>query len=608
MPSLIESRPPPTCEQQVVIDAPIAGGTVVLAGPGTGKTSTLIARVGRIVDEGGRPLVLSFTRAVVRELHDRLRLIPSTDARYLRPVTFDSFGTRMLSSIPRLIGWRGWETAGYDGRIDAAIGALADESEAQEWVTSRFDHIVVDEVQDLVGRRGRLVLALLDLIPQFTLLGDPAQGIYSWQEDAGELSADAFLEEIRIRHGDRLLRFDLTVNHRARREAARGLAAFRPGLMDIDDAADHRDALMTGVLASEPLGTLANAAHLLTLLRGSTAVLCRTNLEALIVSEALFGAGVDHVLRRAATDRAVVPWLAEIVRARRGAISRSAFLQRYDEAELKDEMTSEDAWELLTQVGGADDRLTLDRLADAIRRGRLPDELQAGADADIVVSTVHRAKGLEFDNVAIVLPPDWRRDADPAEDARVLFVAMTRARDELAHIERVDTFGWRQDPSIDRWYRCRPNQAWQTLGFELGGDDTHKMHPAGSYLMDEDPAGVQDRLRDRVTRGDRADLELALVDDGEEPHAWFVVRHESGPIAVTGEQFGRALARRIRAKRNTPNRWPKTISGLRVEGLDTVAGLEGIGEAAGLGAGGVWLRARIVGLGRVDWGDGGADR
>ena len=92
-----------------------------------------------------------------------------------------------------------------------------------------------------------------------------------------------------------------------------------------------------------------------------------------------------------------------------------------------------------------------------------------------------------------------------------------------------------------------------------------------------------------------------LAEDGDEPRAWYRVDHETGPIAVTGEEFGRLLAKRLRAKRNTLNRWPSMITGLRVEGLDTVAGLEGVGHSAGLGASGIWLRARVVGLGRVNW-------
>ncbi len=31
------------------------------------------------------------------------------------------------------------------------------------------------------------------------------------------------------------------------------------------------------------------------------------------------------------------------------------------------------------------------------------------------MSTIHRAKGLEFENVVVVMPGDWRDDTDPAE-------------------------------------------------------------------------------------------------------------------------------------------------------------------------------------------------
>src|SRR5690349_2344912 len=41
----------PTAEQRAVIDAPIDAGTLVLAGPGTGKTYTLILRLERMLTE-----------------------------------------------------------------------------------------------------------------------------------------------------------------------------------------------------------------------------------------------------------------------------------------------------------------------------------------------------------------------------------------------------------------------------------------------------------------------------------------------------------------------------------------------------------------------------
>jgi hypothetical protein len=597
----------PTTEQQAAIGAPVGAATLVLAGPGTGKTFALVRRVEQLLATHQRPLVLSFTRAVVRELHTRLSAAERTDARYLHPVTFDSFATRLLSSVPELAGWQRWETRSYDGRIAAATAALDVLPAARAWVTARFDHIVVDEVQDLVGRRGRLVLSLLALVPQFTLLGDPAQGIYGWQEDTEGLTADGFLDAVRDRHAATLTQFHLTKNHRALNDEIRNLADFRPELMNLELAGAQRQPLRQKLLSAEPLGTLDAAVHLLPLYRGRTAVLCRTNVEALIVSEALFAANVDHVLRRSATDRMVAPWLAELVRGRKGAVARRTFLDRYEQSTLRDDMSPEDAWALLTRISGDDDRVPLDRLADAIRDGRMPDELQAGPDAGIVVSTIHRAKGLEFDSVAVVQPPEWRAVTDPAEEARVLFVAMTRTRSGLAHIKEIPTHGWSQDNAVDRWFRCRGGQRWMTLGLEIRGSDTHHMHPTGAFLYHGPVGETQERLRHNVRRGDPVDLRLVHQDDGAEPRAHYVVEHATGPVAVTGERFGRDLARRIRAKVNTANKWPLSITGVRIEGVDSVAGLEGLGQANGLGASGIWLRARVVGLGRVNWHDEGAD-
>jgi len=51
---------------------------LVLAGPGTGKTQTLMGRIGRLIDSGTTPkriLALTFTRRAAQELRDRLRAL-----------------------------------------------------------------------------------------------------------------------------------------------------------------------------------------------------------------------------------------------------------------------------------------------------------------------------------------------------------------------------------------------------------------------------------------------------------------------------------------------------------------------------------------------------
>ncbi|WP_250522806.1 MULTISPECIES: ATP-dependent helicase [unclassified Caballeronia] len=76
------------------------GPLLVLAGPGSGKTATLTARVARLVeqsrDESYRILCLTFTRKAAAEMRERLlKLVPDARDRVLL-TTFHSFATDIL--------------------------------------------------------------------------------------------------------------------------------------------------------------------------------------------------------------------------------------------------------------------------------------------------------------------------------------------------------------------------------------------------------------------------------------------------------------------------------------------------------------------------------
>ncbi len=64
-------------EQQAAIDAG-PGPVLVLAGPGTGKTQTLMGRILKLIDEGVPPqriLALTFTRRAAQEMRDRMKIL-----------------------------------------------------------------------------------------------------------------------------------------------------------------------------------------------------------------------------------------------------------------------------------------------------------------------------------------------------------------------------------------------------------------------------------------------------------------------------------------------------------------------------------------------------
>lgn len=71
-------------------------------------------------------------------------------------------------------------------------------------------------------------------------------------------------------------------------------------------------------------------------------------------------------------------------------------------------------------------------------------------DADVLLSTVHRAKGLEWDRVTVLYPELMPSPhGDPEEERCVLFVALTRSKDtlRLAYGKESWANGWRLKPA-----------------------------------------------------------------------------------------------------------------------------------------------------------------
>jgi len=284
-----------TSEQRRIVSAGPDERLLVTAGPGTGKTRVLVARLAKLVDEddvapGMGLLVLSFSRAAVGEIRERLRH-RDEEVRFVRVYTFDGFASRLLSSLAetddRVQG-------SYDARIVEATRLLSSEAAAD--LIGDYRHVLVDEVQDLVGGCADFVLRILEGVQAgFTLMGDPAQSIYNFQlegEARREGSARLYCQ---VREcfahpaaGPALREFTLSVNHRAQTELARqglwagtALASSQPDYTAIlRRLEDTLDGLVD-------LGSVQDVGPLLATLEGTTAVLCRDNREALLLSRKL---------------------------------------------------------------------------------------------------------------------------------------------------------------------------------------------------------------------------------------------------------------------------------------------------------------------------------
>lgn len=179
-------------EQRKVYDAEINQHINVMAGPGSGKTHTLTLRVARLVHHiGTNPeeiLVLAYNRAVVSELKERLgRLFNDLGygnlAKRIKIFTFHGLAKRYCQNEIKGQPFDEWETILLD-QLNNAPGQIMNQ-------LAPLKHILVDEFQDINNVRIRLLNKLHELTDSHLfIIGDPNQSIYGYEriKEGGSMS------------------------------------------------------------------------------------------------------------------------------------------------------------------------------------------------------------------------------------------------------------------------------------------------------------------------------------------------------------------------------------------------------------------------------------
>jgi hypothetical protein len=608
--------------QVEVVTAPVESRVLVIAPAGSGKTRMVAERLRYLVDKGAVApgeglLVLSFSRAAVNEVRDRLKSVPGA-ARLACPTTFDSYATQLLSLFSEDDSW---QTKDYDGRVEEATmllerardkpGGLAD-------AIGALRHVIVDELQDLVGCRAEFVLALLRVCGGgFTVLGDPAQSIYEFQLRGQErrTSSAEFLGLLREQTGAQLECYELTRNFRARTERAKAAFSFGAKL----SAAGADNLQIRGELERVLDETLQFTPDLLEarvkLGQSSAGLLCRFNGQALQISRELQTRGIPHTLRRGASEKAASRWIADAFAGLDvGQVGRTRFEELLGVLPAEARPETADAWVLLKSLDrGGRRQLDLGEVAARIRCRAFPEILNDVTAGNLIVSTIHRAKGLEFDEVYVVWnhsSVDRMNAEELAEDTRVLYVALTRPRTMLARLNMSRSEGmFTCKGNIDRRWTLRPFTAGGRagrglLGLELRGDDVDPDCPGGTFPLAEFAApDLQAYLRARVCPGDPVTLELCRATREGRPRVIYRIAHQGSTIGATTQRFGEILAT-LAGVGGPDHKFPARITGARVDMLETVSGSQGTAAQVGLGQVDLWLRPRVSGLGMLDWSGG----
>jgi DNA helicase-2/ATP-dependent DNA helicase PcrA len=330
---------------------------------------------------------------------------------------------------------------------DAAFAA------AQRW---RFQHLFVDEFQDVNPLQLRLLEAWRGTSYDLCVVGDPHQAIYGWNgADAG------FLEGFRRLYPSAEV-VTLDGNYRSTPQVLDAASDVLrcSGISDRTVRAERIDGPAVRLERHQTDRDEAVAvARAIRDLRGAQlrwaaqAVLVRTHAQIGLVTEALRMSGIPYRVRGGDTllERREVRDALDLLRRSPGPLAAClpdlvALASEHEGPAPDDEASgpgSDAAGNLALVVQLAHDHLRLDPSGTSIGFvSWLVATLQSeGVDRRrdaVTVATFHAAKGLEWPIVHLsgledgLVPITYARNqAQRAEEARLLYVAMTRAADEL---------------------------------------------------------------------------------------------------------------------------------------------------------------------------------
>jgi len=467
---------------------------IVNAGPGTGKTEIACARVAFLIAEQNvaahNILIISFTRTAVKEIRDRLVRAVGAKADVVRIATLDSHAFQLV---------QGFSTSdekklfsGYDRTIENALELLESESAEVAEFLSEMQHLVVDEAQDVVGLRGRFVLALVRAMPMtagVTLLTDDAQAIYgfSLEENEGLKAIETITLPWLIRKEvtPAFEEAHLTKVHRT--ESASLLKIFsdtRKLVLDESVPGPRRLTLVREDIERLADGKIGDLDPKLLKGQDDLLMLFRRRAEVLTASSLLSSEGIAHRIRMPGTPANVHAWLGIVFHDFEGhLISRPEFLDRWTRVEIdaRGSATADTWWEILTRnAGKSDDVVDVHVLRRLLARSRPPIVFVApeAGQSGPILGTIHSSKGREAKQVELRIPHGYSEEGDLSEEARVLFVGATRAKKAL----RVGKGFWLQSSSLKngsgRVFRSLPDGG---VMVEFGRE------------MDFDPAGQAGR-------------------------------------------------------------------------------------------------------------------
>lgn len=444
-------------DQDVVINAPTTQSFVVNAGPGTGKTYTLIRRINYLVEHGIEArniVVLSFTNAVVNEILIRLNsLVKEGGDREVRNTTVKTYHTLawlLMKEANELtydedfeLDWEekslNFDKMNYEDGLIVAANLI----EKNPKVVDGFECLIVDEIQDINNAKALFVTSLVKACVKFDvpilLLGDYCQAIYNYANVNNtanvNISTEQFYRDVMsLTEGvAKLVCFER--NFRQNDKLKELTMQFRQDIL-AENISHYRDSISEMCEKIKVYDSFDDVCDFIK--DNSEKNIClmeRANLETKLLSTALSTKNIAHYCV-VGQDKYVYPgMIAQIFSGySEPAISRERFENIIKNRGLSiSEEKTEEIWDrMVSETDSNSNVIDMIALVRCFVSHGL-DKILADSfeKPNVCVSNVHKSKGLEYDMVIIdksLIEGDVNNNTD---EAKVLYVALTRSKENV---------------------------------------------------------------------------------------------------------------------------------------------------------------------------------
>ena len=435
---------------------------VVPAGPGSGKTYLLVRKLASLIlledVKSEQLLMLTFSRAAATEFKKRLRDLVGNAAEYVEIKTFHSYSFDIL-------GRRG-SVANSDNVVAEAVSEIRSGRVERSRITKSI--LVIDEAQDLGAQEFDLVKELIRCNEDMRVIavGDDDQNIYEFRgSDSGNMCSLVTDFNAKV--------YNMLKNFRSSEEIITVANAFAKGIssrLKSDPIQGHRDARGQVRLVRHTsqeyeqaiVNEILSDKH-----SGTVCVLTYTNDDALVISALLNKAGRKARLIQSRdgfrlSDLAEFKFFLDTIRiAGTASLSNEKWSAALDS--VKERFRGSECLEMVENCLAAfNEECPGNKYITDFENFLLessPEDFTKSKNSEIIVSTIHKAKGREYDSVYISLK-GLGRISDC--ERRAVYVGITRAKDNLSvHYDNADIFTdeyFRRMTALDRTAYSAPDE------------------------------------------------------------------------------------------------------------------------------------------------------